>query len=251
MTFSEDVTAPIWKPAERPRAGRAKRIKANNGLTIMAMLMAFYLAANRRGYRALAQLRVQAEQLEKEAAQAQFAALRNQVNPHFLFNSLSILSSLVEVNAKLSVQFINRLSKAYRYILEQRDNERVPLRTELDFIDSYTFLLRIRFDERLQVRISVSDADRDRFQIAPLTLQLLVENAVKHNRMSEDEPLIVAIDREDDYLRVSNPLQLRPRSEESTGMGLTNIVNRYRLLTDKPVWVGEIDGEFVVKIPLL
>jgi len=228
-----------------------RRQKANNGLTIMAMLMAYYLAANRRGYNQFAQLRIKAEELGKEAAQAQFSALRNQVNPHFLFNSLSILSSLVEVDAKLSVQFINRLSKAYRYILEQRDAERVPLRTELDFIDSYTFLLRIRFDERLQVHINVTEGDRDRFQIAPLTLQLLVENAVKHNRMSDEEPLIVTIDRQDDYLRVTNPLQPRPRMEESTGVGLTNIVNRYRLLSDKPVWVGESEGAFVVKIPLL
>lgn len=243
--FSESRREP------RSPARPDRRQKANNGLTIMAMLMAYYLAANRRGYNQFAQLRIKAEELGKEAAQAQFSALRNQVNPHFLFNSLSILSSLVEVDAKLSVQFINRLSKAYRYILEQRDAERVPLRTELDFIESYTFLLRIRFDERLQVHINVTEGDRDRFQIAPLTLQLLVENAVKHNRMSDEEPLIVTIDRQDDYLRVTNPLQPRPRMEESTGVGLTNIVNRYRLLSNKPVWVGESEGAFVVKIPLL
>ena len=217
----------------------------------MAMLMAYYLAANRRGYSQLARLRIQAEELGKEAAQAQFTALRNQVNPHFLFNSLSILSSLVEVDAKLSVQFINRLSKAYRYILEQRDAERIQLRTELDFIESYTFLLHIRFDERFQVHINLPEADQDRYQIAPLTLQLLVENAVKHNRMSDEEPLIVRIDRENDYLRVANPIQPRPRMEESTGVGLTNIVNRYRLLSNQPVWIGEVDDEFVVRIPLL
>lgn len=237
----------IRKEARRPD----RRRNFNNGFTIMAMLMAYYLAANRRGYSQLAQLRIQAEELGKEAAQAQFTALRNQVNPHFLFNSLSILSSLVEVDPKLSVQFINRLSKAYRYILEQRDAERIQLRTELDFIESYTFLLRIRFDDRLQVFIDVAEVDRDRYQIAPLTLQLLVENAVKHNQMSDEAPLIVRIDRQDDYLRISNPLQPRPQLEESTGVGLTNIVNRYRLLTNQLVWVGEIDGEFVVKIPLL
>lgn len=251
LALGHDEPDPAGQPADHVRAGITKRIRANNGLTIMAMLMAFYLAANRRGGRELAQLRVQAEQLEKEAAQAQLAALRNQVNPHFLFNSLSILSSLVEVDAKLSVQFIRQLSKAYRYILEQRDAERVPLRTELDFIRAYTFLLTIRFDERVQVSINVSDADADRYQIAPLTLQLLVENAVKHNQMSDEAPLIVSIDRQGDYLRVANPLQPRPAADESTGVGLQNIVNRYRLLADKPVWVGEEDTEFVVKIPLL
>ncbi|GAB4023305.1 sensor histidine kinase [Spirosoma koreense] len=251
LKLGEDVDSgfPRRELRRLPRPDRHRN--ANNALTIMAMLMAYYLAANRRGYSQLAQLRIQAEELGKEAAQAQFTALRNQVNPHFLFNSLSILASLVEVDARLSVQFINRLSKAYRYILEQRDAERIQLRTELDFIESYTFLLRIRFDDRLQVHIDLPEADRDRYQIAPLTLQLLVENAVKHNRMSDEEPLIVRIDRQDDYLRVANPLQPRPSLEESTGVGLTNIVNRYRLLSSQPVWVGEIDGEFVVKIPLL
>ncbi len=251
VKLGED-TDPFPMRRRGPRPLRPDRHRnANNGLTIMAMLMAYYLAANRRGYSQLARLRIQAEELGKEAAQAQFTALRNQVNPHFLFNSLSILSSLVEVDAKLSVQFINRLSKAYRYILEQRDAERIQLRTELDFIESYTFLLHIRFDERLQVHINLPEADRDRYQIAPLTLQLLVENAVKHNRMSDEEPLIVRIDREDDYLRVANPIQPRPRMEESTGVGLTNIVNRYRLLSNESVWIGEVDDEFVVRIPLL
>lgn len=251
VKLGEDVDAPHRGPGRPPRPDRDRRRNANNGLTIMAMLMAYYLAANRRGYSQFAQLRIQAEELGKEAAQAQFSALRNQVNPHFLFNSLSILSSLVEVDPKLSVQFINQLSKSYRYILEQRDAERIQLRTELEFIESYTFLLRIRFDERLRVHIDVPEADRDRYQIAPLTLQLLIENAVKHNRMSDEEPLIVRIDREGDYLRVVNPLQPRPQLEESTGVGLANIVNRYRLLSTQPVWVGETDGAFVVKIPLL
>lgn len=230
---------------------RNQRQKMNNGITVMAMLSAFYLAANRRSGARMLELEIQTERLEKESAQAQFMALKNQVNPHFLFNSLSILSSLVEVDAKLSVQFINRLSKAYRYILEQRDNERTRLQTELDFIDAYTFLLKIRFDEKLQVVISVSETDANRYAIAPLTLQLLIENAVKHNQMSAQKPLLVSIYTEGDYLIVANPLQLRPQNDTSTGVGLQNIMNRYALLTDRPVWVGEQDDLFVVKIPLL
>ncbi|WP_421830368.1 sensor histidine kinase [Larkinella sp.] len=230
---------------------RNQRQKMNNGITVMAMLSAFYLAANRRSGARMLELEIQTERLEKESAQAQFMALKNQVNPHFLFNSLSILSSLVEVDAKLSVQFINRLSKAYRYILEQRDNERTRLQTELDFIDAYTFLLKIRFDEKLQVAITVSETDANRYAIAPLTLQLLIENAVKHNQMSAQKPLLVSIYTEGDYLVVANPLQLRPQNDSSTGVGLQNIMNRYALLTDRPVWVGEQDDQFVVKIPLL
>ena len=228
-----------------------QRERMNNGLTFLALLSAFYLTANRWSGQRIRQLQVQAERLEKEAVRSQFDALKNQVNPHFLFNSLSILSSLVEVDSGLAVQFINRLSKAYRYILEQRDNEQVSLRTELDFITAYTFLLTIRFEDKLFVTIDVPEADRDRYAIAPLTLQLLVENAVKHNRLSEEEPLRVNIALEGGWLRVSNPLQARPDRVPSTGFGLENITNRYQLLSDQPVWIGEEGGEFVVKLPLL
>lgn len=225
--------------------------RMNNGLMFMALLSAFYLTTNRWSGQRIRQLQVQAERMEKEAVRSQFDALKNQVNPHFLFNSLSILSSLVESDARLAVQFIGRLSKAYRYILEQRDNEQVSLRTELDFITAYTFLLTIRFEDKLFVDIEVPEAARDRYAIAPLTLQLLVENAVKHNRLSEEEPLRVSIALEGDWLRVANRIQPRPDREESTGIGLQNITNRYRLLTDRSVWVGEQDDEFVVKLPLL
>ena len=233
------------------RSDDRQRRRMNNGLTVMALLSAFYLTANRRSNRRIQQLQLQAERLEKEAVRAQFDALKNQINPHFLFNSLSILSSLVDVDAQLAGQFINRLSKAYRYILEQRDNERVSLHTELDFIAAYTFLLTIRFENKFFVTIDIAQDARDRFAIAPLTLQLLVENAVKHNRLSEEQPLRVRISLDGDYLRVANPIQPRPDREASTGIGLQNIINRYRLLTPKPVWVGEEDGDFVVKLPLL
>lgn len=237
--------------SDRHDSERDQRRRANNGLMMIAMLSAFYLAANWRSVRQLEELRVKAEQLKREATQAQFAALKNQVNPHFLFNSLSILSSLVEVDTRLSIQFISRLSKAYRYILEQRDSERVSLKTELDFLDSYTFLLNIRFDGKLKIVQHVSAEDALKYGIAPLTLQLLVENAVKHNQMSAEKPLLVTIQTDGDYLTVSNPLQLRPQEESSTGLGLENIANRYRLLTDLPVWSGEENGSFVIKIPLL
>lgn len=235
---------------ERRKRGDQRR-RTNNALTVMAMLAAFYLAANRRAYQRLQVVQVRAERLEKENVQAQFAALKSQVNPHFLFNSLSILSSLVHADAELSEKFIDQLSRAYRYILEQKDNERVLLKTEIEFIQAYRFLLNIRFENKFDVVINVPEADQTRYQIAPLTLQLLVENAVKHNRMSAREPLHVNIYLDGDHLVVQNNLQLRPQSEKSTGVGLQNIITRYALLTEQPVWVGESDGNFVVKIPLL
>ncbi|MVM41876.1 histidine kinase [Spirosoma sp. HMF3257] len=236
---------------EDRRRSREQRRRVNNGLTVMSMLSAFYLAANRRANRRLEEIQVRAERLEKENVQAQFAALKSQVNPHFLFNSLSILSSLVHADAELSEKFIDQLSRAYRYILEQKDNERVLLKTELEFIQAYRFLLNIRFENKFDVIINVPEADQTRYSIAPLTLQLLVENAVKHNRMSTKEPLKVYIQLDNDCLVVRNNLQLRPQSETSTGVGLQNIITRYALLTDESVWVGENEGSFVVKIPLL
>jgi two-component system LytT family sensor kinase len=253
LGFYQDQPRPQTPPRspEDRRRSREQRRRVNNGLTVMSMISAFYLAANRRANRRLEDVQVRAERLEKENVQAQFAALKSQVNPHFLFNSLSILSSLVHADAELSEKFIDQLSRAYRYILEQKDNERVLLKTELEFIQAYRFLLNIRFENKFDVVINVPEADQTRYSIAPLTLQLLVENAVKHNRMSTKEPLKVHIKLDDDCLVVENNLQPRPKSENSTGVGLENIITRYALLTDQPVWVGESDGHFVVKIPLL
>ncbi|MBD2699038.1 histidine kinase [Spirosoma sp. BT702] len=232
-----------------------RRHKATTALTVMALLMAYYLAANHRRDKVVAQLQVSAEQLKREASQAQFDALRTQVNPHFLFNSLSILSSLVDVNPKLSIRFINHLSRAYRYILEQQDTERVNLKTELEFLGAYCFLLTIRFDDRFQLVNSISEEESMRFNIAPLTLQLLMENAVKHNQMSRRHPLIVTLAIEECYLLISNFIQPRLPDEifpeNSTGIGLANITNRYRLLTDRPVLITQQDNTFTVSIPLL
>ncbi len=192
-----------------------------------------------------------AEYLEKQHLLNEIALLKTQVNPHFLFNSLSILSSLVHVNPDLSEQFIDQLSRSYRYILEQKEQSLVHLRTELEFIKSYSFLLKIRFENKFDLRIQLPEAALDRFKIAPLTLQLLIENAVKHNRMSLKEPLVIEIFIDGDFLMIKNRLQPRPQQEASTGTGLANIINRYALLTDRSVRAGEYDESFVVKIPLL
>jgi sensor histidine kinase YesM len=225
--------------------------RSRNGYFLMLMLSGFYLIANRRATLRFEEVSLKAERLEKESVQSQFAALKNQINPHFLFNSLSILSSLVHVDANLSEKFIDQLSKAYRYILEQKDNEQVSLKTELDFIQSYVFLLRIRFEDKFVVNFDIPASYENRYKIAPLTLQLLVENVVKHNQMSEEEPLQVHILAQNDELLIKNNLKPRPQSNASTGVGLQNIINRYGLLTNRKVWVGESDGSFIVRIPLL
>ncbi len=225
--------------------------RANIGFSVAIMLSAFDITINARAFQQLKNVQLRAERLEKEAVRSQFDALKNQLSPHFLFNSLSILTSLIHEDVALSEQFIKQLSKAYRYLLEQRDQDRVPLKTELDFIQAYTFLLQIRFENKFEVVIDVPQAVQNQCQIAPLSLQLVVENAVKHNRMSVQERLHVRIYAKGGFLIVENPLQPRDQPEPSTGVGLANITNRYTLLTERPVWYGEEHGLFVVKIPLI
>ncbi|MBK8426226.1 MAG: histidine kinase [Lewinellaceae bacterium] len=219
-------------------------------LLILCSLYGIYRYRHRERLR-LEAVKARAKELEKQQLLNEIDLLKSQVNPHFLFNSLSILSSLVHVNADLSEQFIEQLARSYRYILEQKDQRIVTLRTELDFIHSYAFLLKIRFENKFQLQLDLEESVLDTCQIAPLTLQLLVENAVKHNRMSTQEPLVVRVFIENDYLIVQNRLQRRSVPEVSTGTGLGNIINRYALITDKPVWAGEIEDSFVVRVPLI
>ena len=229
----------------------SQKTKANTGLTIMAMLATFYIFSNRRMLESMAQIRVDAERLETENMHAQLMVLKQQLSPHFLFNSLSILTSLIETDPSRSVLFVNRLSKSYRYILEQNGSETVKLGAELEFLDTYIFLLKSRFEEKLNIVISIPENYAYQYLIAPLTLQLLIENAVKHNQMSEQNPLMVTIVADPPFLIVSNPLRLRSQTVYSPGIGLTNIIKRYQLLSSSPVLVEKTDDQFVVKIPLL
>ena len=234
-----------------PVADLSHATRATYGQFATLSLCVYILIANRHIIDNMEEIKVKAEQLEKENLLSQFSALKSQVNPHFLFNSLSILSSLVKKDPELSEQFIDRLSRAYRYILEQRETDVVPLAAELEFLQSYTFLLQIRFKNKFEVQVDLEKAVIERSKIPPLTLQLLIENAVKHNCMSEREPLVIRIGREGNQISVRN--KFRPRGEEvgSTGVGLQNIANRYALLTDRPVWAGEQEDEFVVRVPVL
>ncbi len=191
------------------------------------------------------------EEIEKGIAQAQFESLKNQVNPHFLFNSLNVLSSLVHIDANLSEKFIDQLARSYRYLLEQKDNELVLLKTEIDFVQSFTFLLKIRFEEKLQVNIKLA-AEVMQYYVAPLTLQLLIENAVKHNIISVESPLVIDIyNQEDKSLIVSNNLQLREQQLPSTGVGLKNIRDRYKLMTQRPTEFYIENNKYIARIPLL
>ena len=188
------------------------------------------------------------EKLKQEMIQSQYEALKSQINPHFLFNSFNTLIAFIEENPKLAVEYVEKLSDFYRVILAYREKERIPLGEEIQLVSDFGYLLNQRFGNNFSLSIQVKP---DSAYVAPLALQMLVENAVKHNVVSKTKPLHVRIEQEDDYLLVSNNLQPKLTAEPSTGFGLTGIINRYALLTDRPVLVEEKEGVFEVRLPLL
>lgn len=198
----------------------------------------------------LKKAQLEAEQLKKQNIEARFEALRNQINPHFLFNCFNVLSTLVHKDAEASSTFIAQLSNVYRYLLYNQENKIVPLKDELAFLDSYTYLLRTRFNENLLIENRISDSS-DKIMVAPASLQMLIENAIKHNVASRKQPLKIILEKQEDYIVVSNTLQKKEIEEESTKIGLGNIVKRYKLLSDQPVIVEMTQINFIVKLPVL
>lgn len=190
------------------------------------------------------------EMLKRESLKAELNALKTQVNPHFLFNNLNTLSSLIPEDPKLAVDFVQQLSKLYRHILEVKDEPGIPLKEELDVMRAYAFLLQTRFGKNLEININVPE-EKLKKKIVPLSLQILMENAIKHNIVSSDKPLRIEVFAENGRLVVSNNLQKKNQLNESTGIGLDNIRNRYSLLSDKKVEVSESDSCFTVSIPLI
>ena len=190
------------------------------------------------------------EMLKRESLQAQLNALKTQVNPHFLFNNLNTVASVIPENPKLAVDFVQQLSKVYRHILEVKDEKAIPLKDELDVLKAYAFLLKTRFGDNLSINIDVGP-EKMKKQIVPLSLQLLMENAIKHNIVSSDKPLKIDVFAVNGTLMVSNNLQKKNQVLESTGIGLDNIRNRYKLLSDKVVEVTEHNNNFTVSIPLI
>ncbi|MBX2914585.1 MAG: histidine kinase [Cyclobacteriaceae bacterium] len=193
---------------------------------------------------------LKAERLEKEKAQVQFDNLKNQLNPHFLFNVLASLHSLILENQQLASRFLQHLSKVYRYVLQHKEHNLVALQTELDFIQNYIFLAQTRFEHALELDVSVKNEDLDK-QLVPVTLQVLLENAFKHNVIEIKRPLRIKIYSENDFLIVHNNLQIRRRVEDSNGQGLDNLSKLYRYLTGKNVEVVATEKDFTVKVPLL
>jgi sensor histidine kinase YesM len=190
-----------------------------------------------------------AAQLQKESMKSQFDSLKSQVNPHFLFNSLNALTNLIYEDQDKAARFVKQLSEVYRYVLDTQGKEVVKLADELKFLKSYMFLQAIRFGDKLKVDIKLDDIDA---QVAPLVLQMLLENAIKHNIISSDQPLTIRIFSDKDQIIVENNIQIKNViPEESKGIGLENIKHRYGFLTGKKVEIINDSRSFIVKLPFL
>lgn len=190
------------------------------------------------------------QKLIANSANAQFESLKNQLDPHFLFNSLNVLSALIDDNPNQAQKFTASMSKIYRYVLEQKDNEMVPIESEISFARIYCELLKTRFDDSVHFSFEINPDDYHKF-VVPLSLQLLLENCIKHNLASNNHPLHIRIYTEGKFLCVQNNLQVREQLKESAGIGLTNIVQRYALLTSENVFIEKSETYFKVKIPIL
>lgn len=199
----------------------------------------------------LKQAEQEQEKLRTANLQSQLDALKQQVNPHFLFNSLNVLDSLIEDDPKQARIFLEELSTVYRYLLRSNDQHLTDLVTELAFVNSYFNLLKTRYGAGLTLVIAV-DEQFGHYRIPPLTLQLLLENAVKHNMILTEQPLIVEIKTDEQaFLSVRNTLQKKQSRVLSNGVGLSNILTKYQMLGQPVPTVQEIDGQFIVTLPLI
>ena len=201
-------------------------------------------------YKAYQENKVKEQKIIAGTASAQFESLKNQIDPHFLFNSLNVLSSLIEENPESAQKFTTSLSKVYRYVLEQKDKELVSVAEELKFAKTYMNLLKMRFENSITFEIP-EGFDNEEAKVVPLSLQLLLENCIKHNIVSEAKPLHVKISIENNQLVVTNNLQKKEVLSDRKGVGLQNIVNRYAILTKRTVLVEENEQEFKIFLPIL
>lgn len=197
------------------------------------------------------ELSIRQEKMRNEILVSRYEVLKNQVNPHFMFNGLNALSSLVYEDQDLAVKYIDQLSKVFRYVLQAGQKEVVTLGEEIETVNSYIFLQKIRFGDNFNVEMELEEVS-EKYFVAPLVLQMLIENAIKHNEITQENPLVIKLFIENEYLIVSNNLQLKNSElHESTEMGLTNIKARYQSLSDNEVIVDETNTSFKVSVPLV
>jgi hypothetical protein len=190
-------------------------------------------------------------ELDKERQQAELSVLQNELDPHFLFNSLTTLNHLIVTNPEMAYLYNNRLAEVYKYFLVNKKRELIPLYREIEFIENYFFLLQMRHDNKLQLTNEIKENGERKIMIPPCALQTLVENAIKHNAFSNEKPLKINISLNGEYLKVSNNMQPKPYLAESTKIGLKNLSSRYKMVCNRDIRIENHQNTFLVRLPLI
>ena len=227
--------------------------KERPGNYLFAIIITFFITLSLYAfyfYKAYQENKVKEQKIIAGTASAKFETLKNQIDPHFLFNSLNVLSSLIEENPESAQKFTTSLSKVYRYVLEQKDKELVGIEEELSFAKTYMNLLKMRFENSLFYELPEIQLNAEA-KVVPLSLQLLLENTVKHNIVSEQKPLHIRIFIDGDYLAIQNDFQKKEVLQDRAGVGLQNIISRYGIITRRKVLIEQTEQMFTVKIPIL
>lgn len=198
----------------------------------------------------LTEAEVEAEKHKKDSIEARFNNLKSKINPHFLFNTFNALSETIEENPPKASKLVNELADVYRYVLDNQEVNWISLKKELEFAKSFINLLKMRFEENLNADINIDENIPDVY-IAPLTLQILIENATKHNEISSKKNLKLQIFIEDQYIIVKNSLQEKKALNNGSSFGLKTLHERYMHLSNKEIIINKTGGEFIVKIPLI
>jgi len=191
------------------------------------------------------------DQLDKERVNAELNSLKGELDPHFVFNSLSTLSHLISVDTHKAQLFTQKLAQVYKYLLINKDQELISLNDEIKFIGDYFFLLNIRYDGRLNLSFNMDNNYVEKIMVIPCSLQLLIENAIKHNQFTDENPLHITVSLNGEYLKVENNIHIKQYASESTRIGLANLSNRYRLVYNKDIVINKEEDKFIVKLPLI
>ncbi|WP_081212472.1 sensor histidine kinase [Salegentibacter sediminis] len=226
------------------------KIRLNYIFMAILALIFYYFGEREQSKRRLEKELLRSAKLQKESFEAQLQHLRNQMNPHFLFNSLNVLATLIRIDQARAIKFVQKLSEVYRAFLQNSEKELISLEQELNVVKAYTFLLKTRFGDAITFNMEIPEEKKELF-IPPGALQSLIENAVKHNGSTRKDPLVIKVTTEDDSLIVSNKIKSRKTATTSTQTGLKNLINRYRFLTDKQTSFQRVNGNFIAEIPLL
>jgi sensor histidine kinase YesM len=227
-------------------------IKTTINLLLLQILIIVYIFSLFTGiyfFRMWKEALIRQESMQRKTAEFQLEALKNQVNPHFLFNSLNTIATLVHKDSDLAVRLIIDLSDSYRYLLEQKDHKIVEWTTEKRFVENYLSLQQIRFAGNIHVQIE--EGIKNDFNVVPISVQMMVENAIKHNIITSDKPLKISIYAQDNYLVVKNNLQVKPSIGKKGNVGLENINLQYEILTGRKIELIKDNEFFTVKLPMI